>query len=1139
MTDPQRRAAEPDASVWVSASAGTGKTKVLTDRVLRLLLAGVPPENILCLTFTRAAAAEMALRVAQRLAQWAIADEAKLADDLRALIGTLPTEAACANARLLFAQVLDAPGGLSIQTIHAFSQSLLRRFPIEAGITPHFDIADERTSAELFGAARARLLAGVQESSDARFSDAFSVVTGLIGEAEFDGVMAAVGEQRSRVVELLDRHGGVEPLVSAIREAVVGSDTRTADDIAEAGAHDSAFDGAGLAAAVAVMAEGKTSDRARAAKIKAWLDAPVSERVANLADYGGAFWRDGAAIDRLATKQVLADTPALDTTLRAEQARLGVLLEAWQRAGVAESTAALLRVSDHLLGLYDREKARIAALDYDDQIEITRRLLAQPDVAPWVLFKLDGGLDHVLIDEAQDTSPAQWAIIAALIEEFFAGEGARETTRSLFVVGDEKQSIFSFQGADPRALDDMRRFFERRVRGAARVWDTVPLTVSFRSTKAVLDIVDTVFAADHMRQAVTSDDAPVRHLVHRKGQGGLVECWALVESRGADAPEPWEPPRTRPPRDDPAAELAQQIARRIKAWMTDPREPGAWLDSQDRRVRPGDIMVLVRRRTEFVDHLVRALKTLDIPVAGIDRMIVTEQLAVMDLMQLGAFVLLPGDDLALATVLKSPLIGLHEDQLFAIAHDRGARDLWQMLAKRRSDDPAFDRAYQRLAGWLRLADTVPPFEFYTTVLSADGGRAALLSRLGPEAADPIDEFLAIALAYERAHVPSLQGFLHWIERGRTEIKRDLEQGRDEVRIMTVHGAKGLQAPIVFLPDTTQKPTDAPALLWLEERQPDAPPSLTGFLWPGRRRRDDPTSRAARQAARDAQEAEYRRLLYVAMTRAADRLYVCGWRGKKKPSADCWYNLIRDSLEQASDCAEIIDRSEVRGLRYHEPQAAPPEETREDAPAQTELVLLPAELRTDPAPEVAPPRRFAPSRGADPPTVRSPLAPSGGSALARGRLVHALLERLPPLAPDARPAAAEAFLAHHGLGVHEHSALARAVVALMSDPTIAPLFGGDGLAEAPILAVVGDRTLTGQIDRLLVHDDVVIALDFKTGRVPPADETSVPTPYLDQMAHYREALAAAFPGRTVRCGLLFTDGPKLIWLSPEALETRSP
>ena len=1136
MTPAQHKASDPAASVWVGASAGTGKTKVLTDRVLRLLLGGTAPERILCLTFTRAAAAEMALRITRELARWTVADDEALADTLAALTGARPRRATLDRARRLFAAVLDVPDGLKIQTIHAFCQSLLRRFPLEAGVAPNFEIADERMSTTLLGAARARLLSTARPQTDDALAAAMAIMTAVIGEDSFGALLADVSRERDRFAALIARHRGIEGTIGALRARLGVAEGETADGLLAEACADDAFDAATLARAARVLAGGTVTDQRRRQKIVAWLDADRAGRTAGFAAYRRAFFsQKDEPLRRLVTRKLGDAHPEAADALAAEQERIGAFLARWNATRVAESSAALVEVAARHLRLYDEEKTRHAVLDYGDQIARSRSLLARAGIAPWVLYKLDGGLDHLLIDEAQDTSPTQWAVIAALAEEFFAGEGARAAPRTLFAVGDEKQSIFSFQGADARALAAAHRQFRERATDAGRPWESLPLAESFRSTGAVLAAVDAVFARPEARVGVTAEAVPIRHRVHRSGAAGRVEVWPPVVPEATEPIEPWTLPVVREGADDPAARLAGLIADRVASWTQAPAAAGSdgWLDARGRAIRPGDVMVLVRRRGPFVDHLLRAFKARGVPVAGIDRMVLTEQLAVMDLIALGAFCLLPGDDLTLATVLKSPLIGLDEDALFALAYGRGDASLWATLARRRGEDAAFGDAHRALVAYRSAANAMAPFEFYSEVLGARGGRAALLGRLGPESGDAIEEFLALALAYGRTHPPSLQGFLHWVLDGRAEIARDFEQGRDEVRIMTVHGAKGLEAPVVFLPDTMRKPLARDPLVWLEEERDGlGVGAAEGVLFPGRADREDPVTREARAQAREAQEEEYRRLLYVAMTRAEDRLYVCGWQGRDTPPEDCWYALVRAGMEGLGG-VEALAAPEGEALVYAEPQTAPLPPPAAPVTAGDAPPPLPPELLAPPAAEPPALRPLAPSRALPEPAPHSPVDVSGRQARLRGIAAHTLLEHLPALAPAERPAAARRLLRATSLDEGEREALAEAMIALVADPAFAALFAADALAEAPISAVVGERVISGQIDRLLVREREVIALDYKTGRAPPEDESAVPEAYRAQMESYRAALAAVFPDREITCGLLFVDAPRLIWLSEDA------
>ncbi|HJS32247.1 MAG TPA: double-strand break repair helicase AddA, partial [Alphaproteobacteria bacterium] len=737
----------------------------------------------------------------------------------------------------------------------------------------------------------------------------------------------------------------------------------------------------------------------------------------------------------------------------------------------------------------------------------------------------DGGIDHVLIDEAQDTNPEQWEVAAAIAEEFFAGAGAREAKRTIFAVGDTKQSIFGFQRADPQAFVDMRDHFARRAREAGMEFATVPLQLSYRSTRAVLVAVDAVFAQPVTGAGVALEGGEIRHESFRTGEAGMVELWPPIAPRASEPREAWAPALAVEPGDSPRRRLAERIAGEVARWLGE----GAMLESQGRPIQPGDVMILVRRRNSLVDELVRAFKAHDIPVAGVDRMVLVHQLAIMDLVALGRFLLLPEDDLTLATVLKGPLFGFDEEALFALAQPRRGT-LWAELRRRGHENPLFGAAEAELTRLAARADFAPPYELFAELLSARGGRSRIVARLGPEAEDPLDEFLAACLAFERTHTPSLEGFLHWLEAGEQEIKRDLEEGaREEVRIMTVHGAKGLQAPIVFLPDTLQTPTRTPALLWLGDV----------MLWSPRVDDDGSLAATARDAARAARDAEHRRLLYVAMTRARDRLYICGYLANRSAPEGCWYRLIEPALRDIAQpvAIELGEGESGLGLRLVCPQERPIK-PRSEAAVAIDATALPRWAREPAPPEPSSPKPLVPSAPAEvEPAVRSPFGADDGARFKRGRLIHRLLQSLPDLAPERRARAAAAFLARkvHGLAPAEQDEIARETLAIFATPDFAALFGPASRAEAPIVGRVGDRVISGQVDRLCVLPHEVLVVDYKTNRPPPESPSRVPELYYSQMAAYRAALERIYPGREVRCALLWTVGPRLMELPQAALD----
>ena len=1134
-SEDQRRATTPGHSAWVEANAGTGKTKVLTDRVTRLLLAGVAPQRILCLTFTKAAAAEMRNRLAGQLGQWAMADEEVLDKAVGKLIARPPEAAERVIARRLFARVLDAPGGINILTIHAFCQALLKRFPLEAGVAPGFDVMDEADASSLLRQAQdEQIEALTKDDAPQELKDALSAVAGRISIAEYAELMTRLLGERAWLLSRIADEAGLKRVRRELAKRLRCDRVPAIDETAL------------RSAARALMEAGGKSDPPRGQKIATRLDSGEEAEA-----YRSVFFTESGSLRKtLATKPAIKRLAEIEDIMSAEAERL----ECVRGVALVDLTVALLRLGLDITERYGRAKRRRAVLDYDDLIVATRRLLESAESAAWVLFKLDGGIDHVLVDEAQDTNPDQWEVIRSLTEEFFVGDGAVDRARTVFAVGDTKQSIFGFQRADPRKLAEMRQQFEERSQVAKKEFVPVDLTVSFRSTPAVLDAVDWVFG----EAAAASGVAPVGSVGHepsRKEDAGRVELWPLIASEKSEV-DTSDVATGGGLSDLPHQRLARLIAAHAKSLIGEERRSRKG-DKGHEKLHAGHFMVLVRRRNEFVNALVKELKKAQIEVAGVDRLNLGQELAIQDLLAMAQFVLLPQDDLNLACLLKSPLIGLDEDWLFELAYKRPG-PLWQAL-RARAGEPAFADAYAKLSAWLRRADYITPFDFFAQALGPEGGRMRLLERLGHEAADPIDELLARALQYQRIEAGSLQGFLRWFEMGGGEIKRDLDQNRRrEVRILTVHASKGLQAPIVYLPDTTRVPQTSDRLMAAAE----------GDLRLWLPRSADATEAAREWRAEGKQRVleEQNRLLYVAMTRAEDRLYVGGWVGNRKPDAGCWYERIAAGLEasvegtnrygrvhaeaKAFDFTTLLSDGGWTGDGYELVNEGGIEVPLQEELALDETVKLETWARRPPPDEPDPPTPLAPSRpladeAAAEPRAFSPLNADDGRRWQRGRLLHELLRHLPSTAPAGRADAARRFLGQpaHGLAAEEVEQWAAEALAVTEAPDHALLFGEGSRAEVPLIGTVktprGTFTVSGQIDRLAVSPGEVLIVDYKTNRPPPGDAGQVALAYRRQLALYRALLAEIYPGRKIRAFLLWTATPKLMEIDGETLDRSMP
>ncbi|MEF3364915.1 double-strand break repair helicase AddA [Methylocystis sp. 9N] len=1165
----QRMASDPRTSAWVSAHAGSGKTHVLTQRVLRLLLEGTRPSQILCLTYTKAAAANMAARVFDALAQWATLDDAQLAESIARIGAAAASRQDLDFARKLFAHAVETPGGLKIQTIHAFCEKLLHIFPFEANVPAAFRVVEDMERAELMEAARRRALEGAIRARGA-LHGALELVARETSGAGFNALCEELLRHRATVARIGERDDYAARLNAALGLRPDETLARVEAAMIEEGEAPDAWP-----ALAAMLRGGSSNDRKLADSLEAAY--ALAPHPSCIDAYLSAFFTQkgeprGVGKTKIVTAGLAKGEPQLLARMEAERDRLAPLIEKRKAAAAAERSLALAQIGDAILAEYERAKRLRGLLDYDDLIEGARRLLFRSSPS-WVLYKLDSQIDHILLDEAQDTSAKQWDILAAIADEFCAGVGARAATgkraRSFFAVGDEKQSIFSFQGAAPWRFDEMRRDFQRRFETVEMRFQWVRLTQSFRSAPGVLQAVDDIFALEENRLGLCADpeEPAPRHESWKHDVPALIEIWEPIGQTKAEEPADWRLPLDYADANDPAERLAHKLARKIKALLAP--ENGECVEDKGapRPVRAGDILILVRKRGALFEAIIRALKSEHVPVAGADRLDLAAHIAVNDLVALGRAALLPDDDLTLATLLKSPFFGFDDDDLIALAPHRPT-SLYAALAQ--SDDARFRAAAQRLNELARAAAQTP-FDFYSGVLGPGGGRKQLVARLGAEADDAIDEFLKLAASFEREQPSSLTSFLATVESLDLSIKRDMEMVGGAVRVMTAHAAKGLEAKIVFLPDTCGAPAGKhdPKLYRLGAEE-DAP-----LAWSLGKESDPPALAQAREAHRRDERAEHQRLLYVALTRAEERLYISGCHGPSGPAAGCWHQSIRNALE--ASCENLPDPfdSESTILRRGE---APPRFDLARMASSSGDVDIPSFATTPAAPEAAPAPPLRPSSalaGAD-------AAPSLGEMAARsradaerllyGRLAHALLQHLPACAPEHREKAAQRFLVVRGgfLDAERRAELAKSALDVIADARLAALFGPDSTAEVDIVATLDhaafgrnrpnadnvidseslERALrekpastfsqralengvgvSGRIDRLAVTPSEILIADFKTGRPCAVLDDA----HLRQLALYRAAVAPLYPGKRPRCFLIWTQNARVVEAEEAALD----
>ena len=1086
-TQKQVDAADPGTSTWLAANAGSGKTRVLTDRVARLLLEGVLPEHILCLTYTKAAATEMQNRLFKRLGGWAMLEDADLTAQLADLgHDRTPDADFLRQARTLFARAIETPGGLRIQTIHSFCASLLRRFPLEAGVSPQFTEMEDRAAEILRGEILDRMADGAQAH----------LVQAIAPYVSGDDPARLLGQIARR------RDAFWPPRTPDAIRSAYGLPADAGEDHLLA----QVFLGSESALAVSLIPAlegGGKTDKTLADKLSTF-PGPTTAGLDLLES--ALLTQSGTILKTLGTKGARANAPEAFDQLDQLATRVEEAKQTKLCLQAADRDIALHAFAQAFIPEYEAEKTRRGWLDFDDLITRTQDLLENPGVADWVLYRLDGGIDHILVDEAQDTSPAQWTVIERLAREFTAGEGARaDTRRTIFVVGDKKQSIYSFQGADPSEFDRMREEFRTRLRDTDAPLSSMELEYSFRSAEPILRLVDQTFEGREP-SGFTPDQ---KHIAFKDQMPGRVDLWPLVEKTEEEEDGAWYDPVDRVGSRHHDVILANRIARFVARAIAD-RAPlpietdGTWTA---RPIHAGDFLVLVRRRGRLFTEIIRACKQLGVPIAGADRLKVMAELAVRDIVALLSFLATPEDDLSLATVLRSPLMGLSEQQLFDLAHRRDQKYLWPALRDRGAEFPKVMAVLNDLRDW---TDYLRPYDLIERILTRHSGRRLLIGRLGPEAEDGVNALLQQALAYEATEVPSLTGFLHWVQADDLTIKRAPESAGDRLRVMTVHGAKGLEAPVVIMPDCAKPDetvrdellTEGGDALW---KQPSA-------AMPARQQ-------TAQDAVKEAAARERDRLLYVGLTRAEHWLIVAA-SGDLGKDGKAWHDQVGVGMDRSGALPHVFDfgrddRAEGLRLEHGNWDALPlhelahPEDTTPDLP----------EIYTQPATPAEPhPEPRSPSDLGGPKALPGADGDTTETAMDRGTALHALLEWLSPLPPEDRSEAAQHLIPDHP----EAEALRAEALATLAAPEIAPFFAPGTLAEVPVTAdLPGLGRIHGVIDRLIVTDAEIIAVDFKSNRTVPASAETVPDGLLRQMGAYAAALAQIWPDRTITTGLIWT------------------
>ena len=1152
----QLRASDPKASAWVSANAGSGKTYVLAQRVVRLLLSGVPPSKILCLTFTKAAAAEMSNRVFEQLGKWCTMDDDALVEALSNVGEYNPSKSKLHRARLLFTKALESPGGLKIQTIHAFCEALLHQFTLEANTSGHFEVMSEADQKSLMQTARQSVMAATLE--EPFLASALEDAMQFASDQAIEKGLEAVIRQRQKFQQWIGHYGDDVDQASIELASHLGINIAVGEDdllnellenlpieekmflhIGEISGGISKPTSLTLSKTILEYKQAKTTKEKFALRLSIY-------KVKN----GNAMRKPTPGV-----KALYDAIPGSEELLQEEKECFRQALNHYSNWKMVKGSIALFKLANAVIQKYGALKRARGFLDFDDLVNRSADLLARSDVRHWVQYKLDNGIDHVLVDEAQDTNSTQWLIINAIIEEFFAGKSTERSghnsnqARTVFAVGDQKQSIYSFQGAEPEMFAQQKTILGDQARAANLQFEDVELQISFRSTFDVLSAVDMVFKSDQNARGLHANNEPVIHQPNRQSDPGEVQIWPMIAPSKTPPQEDWRVPIDHVSEEHPAIQLSKRVTSTIQNWI----KKEEILPGKGRKISCGDILILVRKRDQFVTSITRELKQAGLSVAGADRINLVTHIAIDDLLSLAKWALFPEDDLALAEILKCPLFDLDEIQLADLCIERSGT-LWQSLSQR-AEGKTTDRLSEKFLQLQHLKTTAAicaPYEFFNEILSTNQGRMKFRARLGGEVDDVLDALLLEALNHTNNGGSGLQSFIHSLEIASPEIKRELDLVKDEIRVMTVHSAKGLEAPIVFLVDPGSPAyggNHRPEIVKIDQVKP-----FPAFLWQPRKDDGSEQTQIIHDKIQDKAEQEYRRLLYVGMTRAEDKLIVCGYGAPSKNSIPTWLHMVKDSL--IDNCKEIIEDAEVTAWRWivkdhtNRKPASPPDNKQASEPhIQNPLPswinkIPPIETGFTPplSPSIASQSIETKTREHD--FAEGENRPARDSfALQRGNATHQLLQFLPNITSDLRHERTQNYLERTYKDWTDAQIIETSenVMRILDDEKFAPLFSSNSIAEVSFTGTLDknglNRKINGQIDRLCVFGDRVLIIDYKTDRRYPQNPEQVSDQYLIQMAIYQQLVADIYPNLEVECSLLWTSGPQIMSIPRDLLENK--
>ncbi|HSQ98164.1 MAG TPA: double-strand break repair helicase AddA [Rickettsiales bacterium] len=1103
----QSIASNPEYSIWTSASAGSGKTTVLVKRLLRMLLSGIQPSKILCITFTNTGAVEMRNRINSRLARWLSLDDKELEEEIVSLEGDYTNiNEKVKRARTLFAKILDYSNDFKILTIHSFCQQIIKRFPLEANIIPNFKIADEIASSELLLQAKDELL----KINNPEVKEAVKYVFTYVNEDQFINLLQQTIGQKDNLLYLKSKFNTTEGVINEIRKSF---DLKLEDNI-EALENDflSKLD-------LSIFNDELINDIENIGKQTDLKFIRFFKKEFNLNEYILLFLtQENKMRTKVLTNDVIKNFPQLTDFSEFEALRVFDFIEKRNNLINFEFTANFLRLVYCIFDIYSALKKDAGYLDYSDLIFETDRLLndskyknlnGENPYSNWINYKLDEGIDHLLIDEAQDTSPIQWDIVRSITEEFFSGYGQKENlNRTIFVVGDEKQSIFSFQGADPSNFHLILKEYEKKINDCGKKFENIFLETSFRSLKSILSITDEIFKEPFRKNAISKLQNIIKHNIVRQDGLGKVEIWPLVENdikkpeKTEEIPN-WEINYLEEIELTNKQKLAETISKEVNTWFQKGKIIFSRKDRVFRPLKYSDIMILVKKRDkDFINYLIRQFNKYNIPTMGNDRFNLSESIISQDIISLCKFVLFNEDDLNLANIIKSPILSMTEGDLYKLCKYKNENNcsLWSALCNN-----------EFLNDLIEKSQILTPYEFLFYLFETKNIRKKFKERFLYLADEVLNEILNIANDYEKNHNnATLLSFIEFLEKSDLEIKRDMDQSANEIKIITVHSSKGMESPIIILPDTNHTLGQIQKIDSVLDYKIDGCDFTLPILT---KEKTIFTENLVKERIKKDAEEEYLRLLYVAITRAENELYVCDCK-KKSINENCWYEILRQSINNTNPKTR-------KSENFKEDILYIGDEDKFDNSQKTEInsieiqdeinSIIPIILQSKDSKEES--KIINPSLYYAENIISKPHEESIN--IQKGKLVHKLLEILPEAKEKEK--IADIYLKNS-----QYKNEIKDTVFNILDK-FKHLFEKNSKAEVAVFGKIGNDIISGQIDRLTITEDKVFIIDYKNTNYLPKQ---VPEKYKKQLELYKILLEKIYPDKIIECYILWTSFGKI-------------